>query len=1407
MPDGRIVVASKVIASPSVTPPKDLVVIRFLPDGALDTTFGTGGMVWLDLASAAVDEPVALLPVPGGGLILAARSGPSHLPQLNANALLVLAKLDAKGALDPTFSEDGILATGLIGTGGAESLALLGTDRLAAVGTTLTAGVARIGVAKVFLNGSPDGAMLLASPGSGQGAVIVNGTDERILAAGTNETNTTVWRWTAAGVLEPDFPVSPKAAPVKARMEADGAVTVWANASTTCYQFGYAPNGTVDGSRTKTETIFGGLATGLALDAAGRLLWQIGSVGRASVLRMRSDFRTDASFGFWGRAPLPNVINQNGQAVSVLALPDGDLLLIRRNTDASPLYGRIQINKLAGGEDRPVLVVKAGERLSPAAGSFPGGALIIGGGFGTTLVLDDRGGISPQERGIASGMLVNVGEATPDRPAVWRFPVRNVGSAPLTNLAVSVTEGSPDYVCSSLPTELQPGEEAFVTVTLDPKRTGLLTGRVLIVSQQAAGPFEIGFTETGKLATVSFVNAEVRGKESDGRVLIPLRLGRPLQHEVRIEVGTPVGLLVGPGSSETAGRPDYSISGAAVLPPGTTEATISVDLQADGLPEGTEFGYIRLISYPDLAVGERAYTTLVIEDDSFASFDRNEISVAEESELIQVPVRLNRPASRELLVPVMRFGGALLGGTATDQEDFRIPGSQRQWIGSDLQFMLRFPPGETTAWLPLEILRDAAPDDGETIYLNLVPLTIVQPNPPVQRGAVPGITAMSVRIREGGAAQAPSIPFPFGSFLVRAGHPALLGGVVLGTRPMSASWTRNALPLNGATSTSLPIASVRLSDAGTYNLTVSNASGTVNASPMTLSVVDTRAQPARVVALGAEVRLTAPAAGPGLSFRWSKDGVPISGQDSRFRGLTAETLELTGATASDSGIYACEVRWEGQTLRSGDQPVAVIGAAPVLRPMESVTLVTGRAVSLRVPFDEDPLRYPARFEGTGIPRGLALDPVTGQISGSPSRPGDYSITVRASNPAGESNRISATLRVRSAFEPFAGEWMAWVTASNDPTGFDLGGRLNFNVSSSGAVSGSLRLGPDLFSWRATLKDTGSEDDVSSLLEVSIPRGRGGQALGLSLNLAQDLALGELGASTSPNVNGWRKVWKGDWLGSGAASRLATSYVGYHLFSLPAHESLLFGRRNSSRSSVTVVGGGPPELGTGFGSLVVGLDGSVFFQGQTGDGQRFTAGSLLGPEGQLGIFASVYGGRGALCGTAEMAADAEHRIRPSFVGQTISWMKRPEPKATLAYPDGIGQWVDMEGARYVPPTDWSTVLCSAGGAAATAIFHGPEVAAGSNPYLNDFLSLPFRIEPTSVTLPKDGMPRLSQFRFQPRTGFFTASLQYLDRRVPCAGVLINCAGAGFVRLPIVGPDDKPRIVHGTLRIEAVPQEVQ
>lgn len=136
------------------------------------------------------------------------------------------------------------------------------------------------------------------------------------------------------------------------------------------------------------------------------------------------------------------------------------------------------------------------------------------------------------------------------------------------------------------------------------------------------------------------------------------------------------------------------------------------------------------------------------------------------------------------------------------------------------------------------------------------------------------------------------------------GSAVALRVVAGGVRPLHLQWLHQGTPIPDATNATLLITNVQAADAGTYQVAVTNAFGSVTSSVVSLAVDPLPQEPliivqpdGRTLAAGYSASLVAVAVGsPPLRYQWHKNGVPLSSR-------TNAALVLTNMLATDSGVY------------------------------------------------------------------------------------------------------------------------------------------------------------------------------------------------------------------------------------------------------------------------------------------------------------------------------------------------------------------------------------------------------------------------------------------------------------------------------------------------------------------------
>jgi uncharacterized delta-60 repeat protein len=134
-----------------------------------------------------------------------------------------------------------------------------------------------------------------------------------------------------------------------------------------------------------------------------------------------------------------------------------------------------------------------------------------------------------------------------------------------------------------------------------------------------------------------------------------------------------------------------------------------------------------------------------------------------------------------------------------------------------------------------------------------------------------------------------------------------------GTPPLAYRWRKYGVALtdggdiSGSTNSVLALANVQPGDAGSYDVLVTNAYGSVTSAPAVLTVVFSptiSSQPqSRTNIAGSTAVFTVLASGtPPLAYRWRKDGAALADMGN-ISGATGRTLTLSNVQVGDSGSY------------------------------------------------------------------------------------------------------------------------------------------------------------------------------------------------------------------------------------------------------------------------------------------------------------------------------------------------------------------------------------------------------------------------------------------------------------------------------------------------------------------------
>ncbi|MES2597006.1 MAG: choice-of-anchor D domain-containing protein [Verrucomicrobiota bacterium] len=481
-------------------------------------------------------------------------------------------------------------------------------------------------------------------------------------------------------------------------------------------------------------------------------------------------------------------------------------------------------------------------------------------------------------------------------------------------------------------------------------------------------------------------------------------------------------------------------------------------------------------------------------------------------------------------------------------------------------------------------------------------------------------------------------------------------------------WKKNNVNIKNATTDKLEFVAVKAADVGTYTVVVSAGDESVTSVPVTLVAAKFTSQLLVIVentVLKPTVTLTGAA-----TLTWTK----TSG-DPAVTGViavqTAKTLVLGPlSAATGSGVYKVQASVPGgNSLLIGEFDVRVFNAKPQVTqnqafpPFGAIGSHYSHQIKLNGGLNESPVSYSAR----NLPTGLTLNTKTGAITGVPTVAKTFKVSVTATNGWGSTSSAGQDVVINPLPLGVAGSFVGMV--DRDPIlNANLGGRLDFTISSAGAITGSMTMGTLKHPFKGNIQvDTLPPSAFIEILRTGKPR--------LLLELDLDHANNRIAASTEVNdgiggnsaaITGWRNVW--------STLNLATAVSKLYTYALKPPAA-------------------PPDMprGDGYGSFTLGKDGKLTAAGKLADGEGHTCASFAGPQGQILIFQTFTTTKGSVIGTLDIDHNDDGFMDDDGLTGMLSWL-RPANAKSRVYKDGFGP-VDITavGARYVAPVAPALVL--------------------------------------------------------------------------------------------------------------------
>jgi hypothetical protein len=570
------------------------------------------------------------------------------------------------------------------------------------------------------------------------------------------------------------------------------------------------------------------------------------------------------------------------------------------------------------------------------------------------------------------------------------------------------------------------------------------------------------------------------------------------------------------------------------------------------------------------------------------------------------------------------------------------------------------------------------------------------------------------------------------------GFTLMLDATATGPGPITYQWLKNNVPLNPAVTTpTLNVGTVSLTHAGTYTVKITNPAHTRLHSTV-LAVLDPNV-PRVVVGKGKTATLSFIASANLPPVMWSRFGT-IS-NDTHYAGATTKALQIKNVDVSDSGNYF---------FYSGDY-----GPSPAIQLLVVTTKTdyTGTTPTLPAgiigayynqdfPLPTDPLKTPNSFTGT-LPAGLKMDIKTGRITGFPTVAskdeilGDE-ITFTVGN---EFGKVPVKIRLLiKPLPPGSAGFFSGLVLQNSSLGGSTGGRIDFNVMTTGSYSGSAIIGTE------TLPFTGklwvyTPNDTSANGSIVLKPKHAAAAIYLPFTISNDGDADPLTATIAVSQQFF--AWRNKWLAPEAADPMK----GYYTFAF------------------TVPAGADVPKGNGFGSLTIDATGKTVVTGRVADGETFNTTSHLSPEGKVIIYQTLYttAAKGSLIALLDI--DPGVAAPPVFANTSGALWQRPSDDRSTArtYKSGFGP-VDMGviGGFYTPPVTGAIIMglpAATGSPLKNAQLSFATTLGADLLPVNADVSL--EIKPGGTTKVNTPNPKLVTFSVTPADGRFKGSYTTKD----------------------------------------------
>lgn len=495
----------------------------------------------------------------------------------------------------------------------------------------------------------------------------------------------------------------------------------------------------------------------------------------------------------------------------------------------------------------------------------------------------------------------------------------------------------------------------------------------------------------------------------------------------------------------------------------------------------------------------------------------------------------------------------------------------------------------------------------------------------------------------------------------------------------SYQWLQDGNGVSGGISAVLARPINALTQAGVYHVVATNEIDSTESDPAHVGVFSavTLVPP---VAEGGKVTLGISAQAPGgVRYRWRRNGGDLTDGKVGARtiaGAGTAKVTLTGITSADAGNYTCELRMD-DPMNAGEDIIGISGTStvtvlqkPVVSDMDVPAAALGRSFTWQLAASH----LPTGFVVTGLPSGLTANLASGLITGVPNVAGQSKVKVSAKNAAGTGAVKEFILKVDPLTAGLAGSYTGLV-ARHDEIAL-LGGNIATTVTTTGALTGTLKLGATSYSFKGRVLVPESGDPVAV---TSIALSKTSTAK-LTLSFQPDDS-----SIHSENSTFYAELESGVYTAQMQGRRLPWSKANLPTDWAGAYNVLI--ETNPNLSNIDEL-----PRGRGYMQMVVNAtSGAVSVTGRAGDGTAFTGSFTLWNNGKLPLYCLLYGKKGHLMGLPQIEATIP--TEDNWVHGSLDWLKTGPASATdKLYSSGFDVvGLTLDGSKWVKPAAGSMLL--------------------------------------------------------------------------------------------------------------------